>query len=758
MKFRENLKIIILLIFIFLLNISIGNAQNKDDIISKIIIEGNQRVEIETINSYINISKGDAFNSDILNKTLKTLFSTGFFSDVKIVKNETVLLIKVIENPIVNRVVFEGNKEIEDEVLESEISIKSRNLFTRTTIQNDVERILNLYRAEGSFSSKVSPKIISLPQNRVDIVFEIFEGENTVINSITFNGNKNFSDRRLRDIIITRQTRWYSILSSNDRYDPQQLVVDESLIREFYKDQGYADVEIKSAVAQLDRNQEGFNIIFGITEGIKYNYAAIKIVTNNNKIDTNTIIKELTIEEGDVYSAGRIEKSVKIITDLVNNQGFPFTETTPEVERIDGKNKITVVFNINESEKKYIGKISIIGNDRTLDSLIRRNIRLVEGDAFVPSLIARSKTLIGKLGFFSRVDIKEVPSEKEGYSDLVVQVAESSTGEISFGGGYSSQLGGVFNAGVAEKNFLGKGQRISVNTQLSERKSEYTASFAEPYLFNRDLYAESNVYNTTMDYKESRYDLKREGFNLKGNFSLSEYVRQSISYGLVIRKLTTRSGASTTIVAEEGETTLSEIGTSIIIDTTNNRMVPTTGYSISLSTAFAGLGGDKKFFRLNNSGNYYQSYNDDLIILGFSFKTGIITGIGQDILISDRYFLGGNNFRGFEQSGIGPRDVVSLDSLGGNIFYTGSLKVSFGLGLPPELGIKGNWFATFGSLTGVDKNTDTYNDNSSIRLSTGIGISWESPFGPISIIISEALLKENYDLTESLSFGLGTSF
>ena len=536
------------------------------------------------------------------------------------------------------------------------------------------------------------------------------------------------------------------------------MVVDESLIRQYYKDHGYADVEIKSAVAQLDRNQEGFNIIFVINEGIKYDYAEIKIVTNNNQINTNIIIKELTIEEGDVYSAGKIEKSIKIITELVNKQGFPFTEISPEVERIEGINKIIVVFNINEAEKKYIGKISIIGNDRTLDSIIRRNIRLVEGDAFVPSLIARSKTLIGNLGFFSKVDIKEVSSVKEGYSDLLVQVAETSTGELSFGGGYSSQLGGILNVGVTEKNFLGRGQRLSVNAKLSERTTEYTAGFAEPYLFNRDLYSQGNIYNNTMDYRESRYDLKREGFDLTGNFSLSEYTRQSFRYSLETRNLTTRSGASATIVAEEGETTSSEIGTSINFDTTNSKMSPTKGYALSISTAFAGIGGDKKFIKINNTGNYYLSYNDDLIILGVSYGAGIIRGVGQDILISDRYFLGGNNFRGFEQSGIGPRDAVSLDSLGGNIFYTGTLKVSFGIGLPPELGVKGNWFTTFGSLTGVDKNTVTYNDNSSIRLSTGLGVSWASPFGPISVIVSEALLKEDYDVTESVSFGIGTNF
>ena len=758
MTFKENLRILTLAIFIFVLNVNITNAQNASDVISEVIIEGNQRVEIDTISSYLTISKGDVFDSDKLNTALKSLFSTGFFSDVKIIKENTRLIIRVVENPIINRVFFEGNDEIEDDVLESEVSIKSRNLFTRTKIQVDVERILNLYRSEGSFSSKVIPKIISLPQNRVNVVFEIYEGENTIINSITFNGNKEYSDRRLRDIIITRQTRWYSILSSADRYDPQQLVVDESLMRQYYKDHGYADVEIKSAVAQLDRNQEGFNIIFSVNEGIKYNYGKIKILSNNNDINIADIYDELTLEEEDTYSAGKIEKTIKIISDLVNKQGFPFTETFPEVERVDNSNKIDVTFRINEAEKKYINKITIIGNERTLDKVIRRNMRLAEGDAFVPNLIARSKTLIGNLGFFSSLDIKEVQSIKPGYSDLIVQVGETSTGEVSFGGGYSSQVGGILNIGVTEKNFLGKGQRISVNAKLSERESDYTASFSEPYFLDRDLYSSFSIYNNTLDYKESRYSLKREGFDMSGNFSLSEYIRQSTTYSLEKRNLKPRDGASASIFSEQGETTLSQVSTSINIDTRSSSMNPNDGYNVSLSSAIAGIGGDKKFIKILTSGNYYISYNDDNILLSIGYNSGLIMGLGQDILISDRFFLGGNSFKGFKQSGLGPRDANSKDSLGGNIFYTGTIKTTFGIGLPPELGLRGNWFTTLGSISGIDKSTVAYLDNSSIRMSTGIGISWSSPFGPISIILSEALLKEDYDITESISFGIGTKF
>ena len=749
---------IILLIIIYIFHINFSHAQTSDDIISNIKIEGNQRVEFDTISSYLNISSGDIFDIDKLNNSLKNLYSTGFFSDVNIIRNGSVILVQVVENPIINRVVFEGNKEIEDEILEAEVSVKSRNLFTRSKIQEDVQRILALYRNEGSLSSTVKPNIISLDQNRVDIVFEIDEGENTIINSITFNGNKEFSDRRLRDVIITRQTRWYSILSASDKYDPQQLQVDENLLRKFYKDNGFADVEIKSAVAQLDREKDGFNIIFTIDEGNEYKYGEIKIISNIVEINTEAIITELKIEEGDTYSAGKIEKSVNLITKFVNVQGFPFTETFPEVDRIDNKNELSVIFRINNAEKKYVNRIIIRGNERTLDKVIRRNIRLAEGDAYVPSLLARSKTLITNLGFFSRVDLTESSTNKEGNTDIIVDVQETSTGELSFGGGFSSQVGGLLNLGVSEKNFLGKGQRISLQAKFSEREADYTASFSEPYFLNRDLYSSTNLYNNRIDYKESSYELERQGFNLSGNFSLSEYIRQNVRYSLESRKLTPRTGASASIVSEKGETVLSEVSTSLNIDTTDNQRLPTEGYTFSVASAFAGLGGDKEFLRINNNGNYYKAFNDQAIILNLEYNAGLIMGLGQDILISDRYFLGGNSFRGFDQSGLGPRDKNNSDSLGGNIFYTSSIKTSFGVGLPPELGIRANWFATVGSLTGVDKTTVSYHDDSSIRMSSGVGVSWNSPFGPISIIFSQALIKEDYDRTEAISFGIGTKF
>jgi len=742
----------------FLLFIVFLGKVVAQDYIKKIVIEGNQRVEVETINSYLGIKPGDIFEQESLNSSLKNLFASGLFSDVKINRQDSTLIIRVLENPIINRVVFEGNKDLDDEELQTEIRIKSRSLFTRTRVQTDIDRILNLYKSNGNFSAKVNPKVISLPQNRVDIIFEIEEGETTVIGSITFNGNTEFSDRRLRDIIITRQTRWYSILSSSDKYDPDQISADNDLLRNHYKNNGFADIEVKSGVAQLDKSKSSFNIIFNIVEGVQYEFGKIVIVTDNNDIELSELSSILPIEEGDIYSSNKIEESIKLINKSVASQGFPFTETIPEVDRVKDTNKISIVLRINEAPKKYINRIYITGNNRTLDSVIRRNMRVSEGDAYVPGLIARSKTLIGNLGFFSKLDIKEVPTEKYGYSDLRVSVVEQSTGQLSFGGGYSSQLGGMLNVGISEKNFLGRGQTLDLNVRLSERETDYNAGFMEPAFMNRDIQASTNLFNNEMDYKESSYTLEREGFSFNTSFSLSEYLHQSLGYSFEERDLTPGALASASIIAEKGTTAISMLSTSLTYNSLDSNLNPTEGYKITGGSSFAGIGGDKNFLKLYNNANYYESLNDDLVILDFGYTLGIVTGLGEDILISDRFFLGDSRFRGFEQAGIGPRDVVSGDSLGGNISYTGSVKASFGVGLPPEIGVKGIIFTTFGTLTDIDKATGAYHDDSSLRLSSGMGVSWASPFGPISVMFSHALLKEDYDKTESISFGIGTNF
>jgi len=731
-------------------------AQDSD--ISEIVIKGNQRVENETIISYMDVNIGDSFDVDNLNRNVKNIFSSGFFSDVKISKQGSKLIIKVIENPIVNRVFFEGNKKINDEDLNAEVQISPRSVFTRAKIQDEVERIITIYRRNGRFDAKVTPKVVTLPQNRVDIVFEINEGENTEILSINFIGNKNFSDRRLRNIIITRQTRWYSILTSTDRYDPDQLSADRDELRRFYINHGFADFQVESSVAQLSKEKDGFNIIFSITEGKKYNINNVVIENLVDGVITKNLLKELSVQPGKTYSANQIEESINELTDIIIEQGYPFINVVPEVQRVENENLININFKIYSSDKVYVSRINIIGNDRTIDEVIRRNIRLAEGDAIVPKLISRSKSLIVNLGFFEKVDIKEVPTGKQGYSDINISIVEKATGELSFGGGYSTTAGGVAQFGIRENNFLGKGQKLNFNARLSGRQQTVSAGFTEPYFYQREVSLGGNIYDDEYDYRESNYILDKQGFNINSYFSLSEFLKQGLSYTLETRDVQPESSASASIVAEKGETILSKISTSLNYNTIDNFMNPSEGFKSSTSASFAGIGGDKKYISFANNNQYFYPYNDKQIIFGLSIDSGITIGLDEDILISDRFFLGGNKFRGFAPAGVGPRDKSIKDSLGGNYYYVGTAKAIFGLGLPPELGVKGTLFSIIGSLSGIDKASVAYNDDFSPRLSTGVGISWQSPFGPISLSFTKALVKESYDKTEVFNFGMGTSF
>ena len=731
-------------------------AQDSD--ISEIVIKGNQRVENETIISYMDVNIGDSFDVDNLNRNVKNIFSSGFFSDVKISRQGSKLIIKVIENPIVNRVFFEGNKKINDEDLNSEIQISPRSVFTRAKIHDEVERIITIYRRNGRFDAKVTPKVVTLPQNRVDIVFEINEGENTEILSINFIGNKNFSDRRLRDIIITRQTRWYSILTSTDRYDPDQLSADRDELRRFYINHGFADFLVESSVAQLSKKKDGFNIIFSITEGRKYNINNVVIENLVDGVITKDLLKELSVQPGKTYSANQIEESINVLTDIIIAQGYPFINIVPEVQRVKNENFINVNFKVYSSDKVYVSRINIIGNDRTIDEVIRRNIRLAEGDAIVPKLISRSQSLIVNLGFFENVEIKELSTGKHGYSDLNVSIVEKATGELSFGGGYSTTAGGVVQFGIKENNFLGKGQKLNFNARLSGRQQTVSAGFTEPYFYQREVSLGGNIYDDEYDYRESNYILDKKGFNINSYFSLSEFLKQGLSYTLETRDVQPDSSASASIVAEKGETVLSKISTSLNYNTIDNFLNPSEGLKSGTSAAFAGIGGDKKYISFSNNTQYFYPYNDKQIIFGLSIDSGITLGLDEDILISDRFFLGGTKFRGFAPAGVGPRDKSNKDSLGGNYYYVGTAKATFGLGLPPELGVKGTIFSIIGSISGIDKASVAYHDDFSPRLSTGVGISWQSPFGPISLSFTQAIVKESYDQTEVFNFGMGTSF
>jgi outer membrane protein insertion porin family len=735
------------------------NAQTVDNGLRDIRVEGAQRIEADTVRSYMGMRAGDPVTASTLDKALKALFGTGLFADVNIRRDGQDVVVRVVENPIINRIAFEGNKRVSNDILGDEVKLRPRIVFTRARVQTDLQRIMDVYRRSGRFSATVVPKVIQLPQNRVDLIFEISEGELTEIRKIAFVGNKHFDDGDLREIIQTRESAWYRFLSSDDTYDPDRLTFDRELLRRHYLANGYADFRVISGVAELTPDSSAFFVTFTVEEGERYKFGKIDITTQLKDLDVEKLQKEQSIEEGQWYNADEVEGLIGKLTDAVGVLGYAFVDIRPRVRR-DRKNRtIDVTFVIQEGPRVFVELVNISGNVRTLDKVIRREILLLEGDAFNTSKLRRTRTRIRNLGFFERVEIDNKAGSARDKTVVDVSVKERSTGEISFGAGFSSSSGVLGDASIRERNLLGRGQDLGLSLQVGERQQQVDLSFTEPYFLGKNLAAGFDVFRRSSDLQtESSFDRDSLGFALRSGYRISEPLSQNWRYTLREDKITDiASDASLAIQEQEGAFITSSIGQALLYDKRDSRFDPTKGYFVKLENILAGLGGDSQYLKNEVSGaKYYQVHDKWIVNLGAS--TGYIVGLGEDIRIIDRFFLGGKNLRGFEDSGVGPRDTVTSDAIGGNWFYRGTLGLTFPLGLPNEFGLRGRLFTDAGSIGENDSTIATVVDKSSLRMSVGTGILWDSPFGPVSIDLSEAILKEDFDETELLRFSFGASF
>ena len=730
-------------------------------VIEEVVVEGAQRIDPETVLTYLAIKEGDAFDPAAINRSLKTLFATGLFADVTIRQERSALIVNVVENPIINRIAFEGNKRIDDEALEAEVQLRPRVVYTRTRVQNDVRRILEVYRRSGRFAATVEPKVIQLEQNRVDLVFEISEGAVTDIEKISFIGNEFFSDSTLRGVIATKESVWYRFLTSADTYDPDRLTFDRELLRRHYLANGFVDFRVVSAVAELSEDRESFFITITVEEGQRFAFGAFDVTSQIVDVDPVPLKEVIDLDSGDYYDADAVDDTILSLTDAVGEQGYAFVDVRPRVTRNVEDLTIDLTFEIGEAPKVYVERVDIRGNVRTLDEVLRREFLLVEGDAFNSSRLRRSRDRLRGLGFFSNVDVNNVPGSSPDRTVVEVDVTEQSTGEVTLGAGFSTSSGALAEIGIAERNLLGRGQDIRASVILAEEESGFDFSFTEPYFLDRDLSGGIDLFHRIEDNQdESSFDLRETGGALRVGYDINDSWRQSVFYRLELVEITdVDSDASRIIRDQEGESTRSIVGQALTLDRRNSRVDPTDGFITTLSTDFAGLGGDVTFVRTTLEGRYYHSISDD--ILGIvSGEVGTIVGINDDVRITDRFFLGGDSLRGFENAGVGPRDisVADEDALGGQQIARGSVEVIFPLGLPEEFGIKGAAFTDFGTLTEIDDSGNGLVDTGSLRASVGVGINWVSPFGPIRIDFSQAVLKEDHDQEEFFRFSFGTNF
>jgi outer membrane protein insertion porin family len=733
--------------------------------IRSIQVEGNHRIEAETVRSYMQIAPGDAYSAEKVDASLKVLFRTGLFSDVKISRRNDVLVVLVEENPIINRVSFEGNRELDDDALAKEVELRPRVVFTRARAQADAQRIVALYRRSGRFSATVEPKIIQLSQNRVDLVYEINDGPVTKIERINFVGNRAFSDSQLRGVIATSETRWWKFLTSSDSYDPDRLNYDRELLRRHYLKNGYADFRVLSSTAELARDGKSFFVTFSVEEGPEYSFGPSTVATSVPSLDVDRLQDAIRSQEGRTYDATDVDKSVENLTIEAGKEGFAFAEVKPRADRDEESRTIAVVYEIEEGPRVYIERIDIVGNVRTLDKVVRREIRLAEGDAYNRVLVDRARRRITGLDFFAKVDIKELPGSAPDKVIMVVEVEEKSTGSLAFGAGFSTAETILGDITLTERNLLGRGQYVRLRTSVSFKRQQVDFSFTEPYFLDRNMSFGVDLYATETDLQnESSFDTRQIGAGLRFGFPLSEDAKVTLRYSFTNDRISdVKSTASVAILAAAGTSNTSLVGYAVNYDTLDSPLEPTSGVRATFAQDLAGLGGDVYFLRTSVKGEYYYSIFDGVVgLLGGS--AGYTTGWnGEDVRILDRFFKGGESFRGFERSGIGPRDVstANQDAVGGQAFAIGTAEVTFPVGLPEEFGVRGAVFTDVGTLfdsPSAPAGAVIKGSDAALRASVGVGILWKSPLGPVRFDLAEAILKESFDKTELFRFSIGTRF
>ena len=777
------------------LSASFGDlSAHAQGVIQTIQVEGSKRVEPETVRSYLTFSTGDAYDPAKIDESLKTLFATGLFQDVRIRREGATIVIVIVENPIVSRVAFEGNHEIDDATLTSEVQLKPRAVYTRARVQADVQRILNLYRRQGLYAAQVDPKIINLDSNRIDVVFEIFEGETTKVRAINFIGNAAFSDSQLRYVISTTQTTFLSFLKGTNIYDPDRLNLDRELLRQFYLKNGYADIRILSATADLDRDGRGFFITITVEEGERYRFGIIDVESALPSLNVENLRGYILTRSGRVFNAEKVEKTIEALTVGVSEQGYAFGQVKTRLDRDESTHTMNITYVIDEGPRVYIERIEIVGNFRTEDRVIRRQFRLAEGDAFNRLLVEAARKRLRALGFFKTVEVNTKPGSSPDRVVIVVTVLEQPTGELSFGASYSTSEGVIGDVSITERNLMGKGQYVRLGFSGSLERAQVDFSFTEPYFLDRNLAAGFDLFHKEVDLTSvASFSQRSTGANLRLGFPIADNTQMGLRYRFEQEDIFDVSpNASLAVKEAEGLSNTSSVGFTIAYDTRNVPASPTSGFFTSFSQDFAGVGGDVQYFRSVIDARGYYPITNKITLVGRG-QAGSITGWGgQDVRLTDLFFKGGETIRGFERAGYGPRDACespgshvhivncTRDSLGGELFWATTAEVRFPFPyVPDSLGMQGAVFVDAGSLwqasgeaisavtnppcpgdsTGPHCGEGSYIlDSAGVRLSTGFSIIWQSPLGPLRADIAQALLKADFDKTEIFRFGASTNF
>jgi len=756
----QNLNVIL---FIVTLSISFSILPNKaytqETLVSSIIVDGNKRISSDTIVSLSKIEIGNAYSPTQLNSALKNIKKSSYFKTVDVSLFNNILNINVIENPTINSISFEGNKSLSDINLNELITSKQRQTLLITQVEKDTDKIANAYADTGRISAIVTPKVIDLSDNRVDLVFEISEGRITEVEKITFTGNRVFSDLRLKGVVATKQAGIFRRFIKSDTFVKDKLDYDIDLLKNFYINKGFIDFEVQSSV-ELTREKDAFLINYNIKEGQQYSFSEIKFDTTKINIDEKSLLKINRIKNRSKYDSRRITKLIDEIDIYLVKNGFRFYEPVPVVSRNDENLTMDVEIQIKETRKVFVERIEVEGNSTTLDEVIRLQFDFVEGDPFNRRKILEAVDKIRGLGFFSNVETNTREGSAPEKIIIEVKLTEKPTGSLGIGAGYNSSDGTVATFNINERNFLGKGQTVKLDLSTSKIEKQTVIGFEDPSFLGRNLFAGITFGQTTLT--PSSVSLKTDNLHFapKVGFPLSRDSNLSIEYSFDKENVKTSAILellSPVIRNDLGKKNKSALTFNYNLDKTNSVVAPTSGYEFDITQEFNGLGGDISYSKSQLGFKTYRTILRDDIILSSNLSSGII--IGSDVNLMNRFTLGGDRLKGFRNQGIGPYDSAYDTHLGGKMYTSLSLEASFPIGIPEEYGIYGGVFLDTGSLWGLD-NTDSgrIDDSSEIRSALGFSVFWESAIGPLRFNWSSPIKKETNDVTENFRFTIDTRF
>ena len=749
------LKTLITILLIFFINFSFSYADPLT--IKKIIVSGEKRLSKSFILNFLPTYPNTKFNDEVLNQFTKDLYNTGLFSDVSLEIKKDILQINVSEFPIINEVSFTGNDLLDNEQLNDIVMISPRDTLNLDKINEAVDKIRTEYQKIGRYLAEVKPQKVKLGEGRVNLNFVINEGSLLTVKNINFVGNQNFSNNELKSIISTKEDAWYKLFGSN-KFIPERLEYDKKKLKEFYNQRGYIDFKVEIARGDLLPDISGFNLNFIVKEGKRYTVNDLVIessLINDNK--KKILLKEIYLKKEEYFNSRGLDESIKFLVEEFELLGFNFIRVFPKIKK--DKNLVNILFSIKEGSEKYINKITIIGNTRTNDNVIRRELSLLEGDPFNKSKLTTSISALRRLGYFQSVNYRldEIASN---LIDIILDVKETNTGSVSFGVGYSSLNNTSFSFGLNEKNFLGEGKKVRLQADLSEKKSTYNIGVTEPYFLDRHLSLYGDIFNQETENTKGDIKSSSSGFGFGIGFT-NESLTQSFKYKLSTSETTTSS--TSTAASETGEEGIeiitSSITHSISKDTRDSYFNPTSGYNWKFSNTLAGIGGDATFYKsILNSRIYYPiDYGD--YVFGFKSGAGFITAIDDKITSSNRFFLGGKKLRGFDNGGLGPRDTGNNQAVGGNNFYNFSFELKSNKFMPEDTGLEWLVFSDIGSIWGTDYETNVKGfDDIEPRITSGFGLAMVTPVGPLQMIWGFPVQSQDYDIEENFQFSIGTSF